>query len=73
VGIKGKEEAKLELMFTLEQAMKTKEVGRDITLLFNLGARWGWWSTARSGRFTPGKIEKQAQNVSRKPTMKRKI
>jgi hypothetical protein len=22
---------------------------------FNLGARWGGWSTTRPGRFTPGK------------------
>jgi len=23
--------------------------------LFNLDTRWGWWSTPRPGRFTPGK------------------
>jgi hypothetical protein len=28
---------------------------RVSTLFFNLGARWGWWSTPRPSRFTPVK------------------
>ena len=45
-------------MFTLEHATKAQREreSRGITLLFfNLGARWGRWSTSRPGRFTPQK------------------
>jgi hypothetical protein len=31
-----------EAQFTLEQAMKAQRRSRDIALLFNFGARWGW-------------------------------
>jgi hypothetical protein len=41
--------------FTLEQATKTQRDSTGIALLFNLGARWGGWSTPRPDRFTPGK------------------
>ena len=43
-------------MFTLKQATKAQR-GADVQLYtsFNLGARWGGWSTPRPGRFTPGK------------------
>jgi hypothetical protein len=34
--------------------MKPQKGSRGIALLY-LGARWGGWSTPRSGRFTPGK------------------
>ena len=30
-------------------------IGVYLHSFFNLGARWGGWSTPRSGRFTPGK------------------
>jgi hypothetical protein len=32
-----------------------KEVEVYLNCIFNLGARWGGWSTPRPGRFTPGK------------------
>ena len=35
--------------------MKAQRASTGITLLFNLGARWGGWSTQGPGRFTPGK------------------
>jgi hypothetical protein len=35
--------------------MKAQRGSRGIALLFNLGARWGGWSTPRPGRFTAGK------------------
>ena len=43
-------------MFTLKQATKAQR-GADVQLYtsFNLGARWGGWSTPRPGRLTPGK------------------
>jgi hypothetical protein len=41
---------------TLEQATKAQRRSRCIALLFfNLGVRWGGWSTPRHGRFTAGK------------------
>jgi hypothetical protein len=41
--------------FTPEQATKA-QTGVDVQLypFFNLGARWGGWSTPRLGRFIPG-------------------
>jgi hypothetical protein len=46
----------IKLKFTLEQATKTQRGSRGITYsFFNVGARWGGWSTPRLGRFTPGK------------------
>ena len=46
----------INLKFTPEQTTKARE-GVEIYLysFFNLGARWGGWSTPRHGRFTPGK------------------
>jgi hypothetical protein len=44
--------------FTLEQAMKTQRGGGAELWRcsrFNLGTRWGGWSTPRPGRLTPGK------------------
>ena len=29
--------------------------GPELNSFFNLGSRWGGWSTPRPGRFTPGK------------------
>jgi len=46
----------VKVKLTLEQATKAQRGSRGIALLFfNLGARWGGWSTPRPGRFTPGK------------------
>jgi len=47
---------KVKVKFTLEQAMKAHR-GGEVYLysFFNLGARWGGWSTPRPGRSTPGK------------------
>ena len=46
----------LLVKFNLEQAAKAQRGSRGTALLFfNLGARWGGWSTSRPGRFTPGK------------------
>ena len=44
------------LNFSLEQATKDHK-GVDVYLysFFNLGTRWGGWSTSRPIRFTPGK------------------
>ena len=44
------------IKFTLEQA-RTSQKGRRFILYssFNLGCKWGGWSTPRPGRFTPGK------------------
>ena len=41
---------------SLEEATKVQR-GVEVQLysFFNLGARWGGWSTPRPGRFTPGK------------------
>jgi hypothetical protein len=33
--------------------MKAQRGSRGVSLLFNLRARWGGWSTPRPGRFTP--------------------
>jgi hypothetical protein len=35
--------------------MKVQRGNKDIAPAFNIGARWGGWSTPRPGRFTPGK------------------
>jgi hypothetical protein len=42
--------------FTYKRPQRTRE-GVEIQLysFFNIGARWGGWSTPRPGRFTPGK------------------
>jgi hypothetical protein len=46
----------LKVKVNLEQATKAQKGSRGIALsFFNLGARWGGWSTPRPGRFTPGK------------------
>ena len=57
IGVKVKVKVKLKLKFTLEQGTKDQRGSRGIALLFffNLGARWGGWSTPRPGRFTPGR------------------
>ena len=57
IGVKVKVKVKLKLKFTLEQGTKDQRGSRGIALLFffNLGARWGGWSTPLPGRFTPGK------------------
>jgi hypothetical protein len=47
---------KIRVKFTLEQHTKTQSGNKGIALLFfNLGSRWGGWSTPRPGRFTPCK------------------
>ena len=47
---------KVKAKFTLEQAMKAQSGSRGTTYsFFNLGARWGGWSTPRPVRFTAGK------------------
>jgi hypothetical protein len=50
-----KVKVKVQVKFTLEQATKAQRESRGIYSFFNLGARWGGWSTPRPGRFTPGK------------------
>jgi hypothetical protein len=42
--------------FTLQQATRSRS-GVEVLFysFFNLGARWGGWSTPRRGRFTPEK------------------
>ena len=46
---------KVKVKLTLEQATKDQRWIRGIAVYFNLGGRWGGWSTSRPGRFTPGK------------------
>jgi hypothetical protein len=47
---------KVKVQFTLEQAKKVQRGNRDKPYsFFNLGMRWGEWSTPRPGRFTPVK------------------
>jgi len=49
-------EVKVKVNITPEQATKAQKGIRVIPLLFfNLGVRWGGWSTQRPGRFTPSK------------------
>ena len=49
-------QVEVKVKFILEQATKAQRGSRGIALLFfNLGARWGGWSTPRPGRFTPEK------------------
>jgi len=43
---------KVKVKFTLEQATKAQRGSRGTVLLFNLGARWGGWSTPHPGHFT---------------------
>jgi hypothetical protein len=44
------------IKMTPEQATKAQSGSRGIAVFFfNLGARWGGWSTPRSGCFTLGK------------------
>ena len=47
---------KVKVKIILEQVTKARG-GEEVHLhsFFNLGARWGGWSTPRSSRFTPGK------------------
>jgi hypothetical protein len=41
---------------TLEHVMKAqREADVQLYWSFNLGVRWGGWSTPRLGRLTPGK------------------
>ena len=48
--------AYIKVNFTLEQATMTQSRAEvQLYSFFNLGARWGGWSTPRPGRFTPGK------------------
>jgi hypothetical protein len=49
---------RVKIKFTLEQGHEGPEGSIYIWLYtsFNLGARWGRWSTPRSGRFTPGEV-----------------
>jgi len=52
--VKVKLKVKVNVEFTLEQAMKVERGSRGIVYyFFNLGARCGRWSMPRSGRFTP--------------------
>jgi len=47
---------KVKVKFILEQATNAQRWSRAIALLFfNLGARWGGWSRASPGLFTPEK------------------
>ena len=47
---------KVKVNFTLEQATKFhRGVEVQLYCFFNLGARWGGWSSAHPDRFTPGK------------------
>jgi hypothetical protein len=47
---------KVKVKFTSEQASKAQQVNIGYLYSFsNLGARWGGWSTPRTGRFTPGR------------------
>ena len=46
---------KVKVKVIKEQAMKAQKGSRSIVLLFNLGARYGGWSTPRPGRLTSGK------------------
>ena len=34
--------------------MMAKRGSRGVAVIFNLGSRWGGWSTPRPGRFIPG-------------------
>jgi hypothetical protein len=44
----------IKVKFTLEQVTKVLKGSRVINYsFFNLGGRWGWWSTPHPGRFTP--------------------
>jgi hypothetical protein len=44
---------KVKVKVTLEQTTKAQRGSRGTALLFNLGARWGGWSTPRP--LSPGK------------------
>jgi hypothetical protein len=45
----------VKVKVALEQATKAQRRSRDkVYSFFNLGARWGGWSTPRLGLFTPG-------------------
>ena len=46
---------KVKVKVTLEQATKAQRGEQRFYSFFNLGARWGGWSTPRPGHFTPGK------------------
>jgi hypothetical protein len=46
---------KVRVKLTLQQAIRPRGGGEaQLYSFFNLGARWGGWSTPRPGRFTPG-------------------
>jgi len=47
--------SRVNVKITIEQDMKA-QMGVEVQLysFFNLGARWGGWSTPSPGRFTPG-------------------
>jgi hypothetical protein len=47
---------KIKVQFTLEEAMKAQRGSRGtLYSFFNLGTRWGGWSTPRPRLFNPGK------------------
>jgi hypothetical protein len=47
---------KVKVKFTLQQDTNAQRGSRGkLYSFFNLGPRWGWWSTPRRGRFTPEK------------------
>jgi len=50
----------VELKFTLEQATKARREGEGVQVclysFFNLGCRWGGWSTPLHGRFINWKV-----------------
>jgi len=49
-----KVKVKIKVKFTLKQATKVQRGSRGLVYtFFNLGAKWGEWSTPRPGRFTP--------------------
>jgi hypothetical protein len=48
--------SKVQVKFSLEQAMKAQRRSRGIAILFLYpGTKWGGWSTPRPDRFIPGK------------------
>jgi hypothetical protein len=61
-GVNGLSKVHAKVKFTIEEAMKTNRGSRGIDRgsrgivysFLNLGARWGWSSTSRPGRLTPG-------------------
>jgi hypothetical protein len=55
-GVLGLLNLDIKVKLTLEQPTKAQRGSRGIAYsFFNLGARWGGWSTPIPGLFTPGK------------------